>query len=210
MSIPIFDNLKKWVRKKDDVIIDNLLFRVHHQLNFAIVMIGLIFIVVENYFDSRAIVCKGNDVSDYSLKYCWIHGTGYVHPDLQGEDGVTACVASSATEEDKREINYYLWLPLLLVALLGLAKLSRTVWKGLEGGLISSLVGHGDGEKVGRAFLEQSRFKCAYFQLSFFFCEMLNVVCVFISMYLCDELLINKFWSYGVKVGEFMKTSEID
>merc|ERR1719228_58484 len=177
--------------------------------------------------DSKAIVCHG--APEYATKFCWIHGTGYIDPIYQNwknpdrqTDGVTVCV-SDATADDPRAINYYLWLPLLLVALLGLAKLSRTVWKGLEGGLVASIVTQDDqpevhpesgkekkvekGEKMGKEFLKHTTSECAFFQLKFFFCEILNIVCVFVSMYVCDELLINKFWSYGIEVAEFMKKS---
>jgi hypothetical protein len=124
---------------------------------------------------------------------------------------VSLCINSNATEDDNTTITYYIWLPFLLVVCLGLAKASRTVWKGLEGDLIAALTKHKDSapEKVGHAFAEQNTTRFLFYQLAFFFCETLNLVSVIISMWICDIVLLKKFWSYGQDVfGYMMNTDE--
>ena len=57
-QLPIFKNFLKWF-SPDDLRIDNLLFRFHHQYTTAILMFGLMFIFLENHLDGRAINCRG-------------------------------------------------------------------------------------------------------------------------------------------------------
>ena len=52
--------------------IDTLLL----QINFFILVCGVLFIFGENYLDGKAIVC--NDANSYKEKYCWLHGAGYI------------------------------------------------------------------------------------------------------------------------------------
>jgi len=213
------DGFQKWF-KTDKVTIDNWLFRLHHQFSFAILFVGLIFIFVENHMNGKAITCKNDD--DYSNKFCWIHGTGHVAQQLQGK--VTTCIPDQTVytgckngklqdgnicSETEPTITYYLWLPFLLVCLMGLAKLSRTLWKSLEGGLLESIVKSQDKEKVGREFLKKSKernqIKYRAFHIKFFFCELLNVAAVLVSMSICDNLFNGRFWSYGTEVFDYMK-----
>lgn len=201
------DGFQKWF-KTDKVTIDNWLFRLHHQFSFAILFVGLIFIFVENHMNGKAITCKNDD--DYSNKFCWIHGTGHVAKQLEGV--VTKCITDQTEytgAKNEPTITYYLWLPFLLVCLMGLAKLSRTLWKSLEGGLLESIIKSQDKEKVGREFLKKSRernqVKYRAFHIKFFFCELLNVAAVLVSMSICDHLFNGKFWSYGTDVFEYMK-----
>ena len=73
-------HLKK-LFKKDDVHHDNLLFKLHHQVNFFVLLVGVLFIFGENYLNGKAIVCKGGD--DYENQYCWLHGTGHISKELE-------------------------------------------------------------------------------------------------------------------------------
>jgi len=203
------DGFQKWF-KTDQVTIDNKLFRLHHQVSFAILFVGLIFIFVENHLNGSAITCKDDDV--YANKFCWIHGTGHVAENLRNK--VTQCIPNqkiNTGSKDDPTITYYLWLPFLLVCLMGLAKLSRTVWKSVEGGLIESIIKSQDKEKIGREFINKSReknqVKFRSFHIKFFFCEILNIAAVLISMWICDQLFNGKFWSYGNNVFEYMKLS---
>ena len=60
-------DLKK-LFKKDEVYHDNFLFKLHHQVNFFVILVGVLFIFGENYLNGKAIVCRGGD--DYSNQYC--------------------------------------------------------------------------------------------------------------------------------------------
>jgi hypothetical protein len=115
------------------------------------------------------------------------------------------------TEDHHTTNTCKIWLHFIEVICLGLAKASRTVWKGMEGNLIAALTKHKDSapEKVGHAFAEHNPTRFLFYQLAFFFCEILNLASVIISMFICDTVLLKKFWSYGQDVlGYMMKTDE--
>ena len=77
--------------------------------------------------------------------YCWIHGTAYVRPQLQGK--ATGCFVDQSkleSEEDAPITAYYLWLPYLLSLLFVLAKLPHSAWKRFfENNLIAHILGKG-------------------------------------------------------------------
>merc|ERR1712038_882177 len=200
-GLPVVGSIQKWFTKKDNVVIDNLLFRVHHQLSFFVLMVGLIFVFVENYFDGKAIQCKGEKWDDFMTKHCWLHGAGRIKSDDVVD--VSQCSVFQDDEEDNLKFTYYLWLPYLLLACLGLAKMSRTVWKNIEGGFMASLVKDKDEapEKVGRSFIKNHKDRdFLLYHLKYTFCEMLNIAAVIASFYLCNRFLHEKFESYGSDV----------
>merc|ERR1712241_1504290 len=132
---------------------------------------------------------------DFKTKHCWLHGTG---PFKSKDFSVSQCSVFQDDEDVK--FTYYLWLPYLLLACLGLAKMSRTVWKNIEGGFMASLVKDKDEapEKVGRSFLENLKDRdFLLYPLKYTFCEMLNIAAVIASFYLCNRFLHEKFESYG-------------
>ena len=87
------EKVKDLISKKDEVKIDNFLFKVHHQVclskcihtiifslqvNFIILLVGLAFTFAENYIDGDVIECVGEGVSAYTKKFCFLHGTSYI------------------------------------------------------------------------------------------------------------------------------------
>ena len=205
--LPIISNLLKWF-KPDDLVIDNALFKLHHQASTFIIMFGLLFIFLENHLDGRAIVCQGGD--QYARSYCWIHGTGYVRDHLQGK--ATGCFVDQTrieSVEDAPVTAYYLWLPFLLTFCFGFAKLPRSVWKSyLENGLVRNLLGtQVDPAMIAQNFLD---FRPRYSKYHFYFgfCEFLNMVMVLLSLAITDALLLGKFWSYGQQVLHYMASEK--
>ena len=119
---------------------DNLLFKLHHQVNFFVILVGVVFIFGHNYLDGNAILCLGKD--EYASKYCWLHGAHQLPPDL--EDITGRCVDKDQEEVEKKDrvTHYYLWLPFVLGLCMALVKIPRVVWKTLfERGTVASLVG---------------------------------------------------------------------
>jgi len=197
--LPIISNLLKWF-KGDELSIDNMLFRLHHQASTFVIMFGLLFIFLENHLDGRAIVCQGGD--QYARSYCWIHGTAYVREHLQGK--ATGCFVDQSkieSEADAPVTAYYLWLPFLLTFCFGFAKFPRSVWRNfLEGGLLRNIIGpQADPSAIATNFLD-FRGRYAKYHLYFGFCEFLNLIMVIVSMFVTDGLLLNKFFSYGQEV----------
>jgi len=197
--LPIISNLLKWF-KGDELTIDNPLFRLHHQASTFVIMFGLLFIFLENHLDGRAIVCQGGD--QYARSYCWIHGTAYVREHLQGK--ATGCFVDQSkieSEVDAPVTAYYLWLPFLLTFCFGFAKFPRSVWRNfLENGMIRNIIGgQSDPAVITQNFLD-FRMRYAKYHVYFGFCEFLNLIMVIFSMLVTDSLLLNKFFTYGNEV----------
>jgi len=188
--------------KKDKVHHDNILFKLHHQVNFFVILVGVLFIFGENYLNGKAIVCKGGDA--YANQYCWLHGTGHLHSDLaKGITGLCSMDQEEVTEKNDRQTHYYLWLPFVLAVCMGLVKLPRVIWKSLfERGTMASLVERQTGEKIASRFNKLSRRTNIYF-ICFVICELLNMVAVIICFHIMNSLLNGKFWSYGVNVNNY-------
>ena len=62
-------DLKK-IFSGDGVLLDNYLFKLHHQLNFFFVLFGVVFITSMNYLKDDSIICTGKDVDKYAQQYC--------------------------------------------------------------------------------------------------------------------------------------------
>jgi len=197
--LPIISNLLKWF-KNDELIIDNAVFKLHHQASTFVIMFGLLFIFLENHLDGRAIICQGGD--QYARSYCWIHGTSYVRDHLQGK--ATGCFVDQSkifSEEDAPVTAYYLWLPFLLTFCFGFAKMPRSLWRNfLENNMVRDILGAGaEPSVIARNFLD-FRPRYAKYHFYFGFCELLNLIMVILSMVITDALLLNKFWGYGQEV----------
>jgi len=186
--------------RQDEVKHDNLLFKLHHQINFFVLLVGVIFIFGENYLNGNSIVCLSG--GDYAKQYCWLHGTSHIDPVLA--KGMKH-VCSISSSEDERETHYYLWLPFILGVCMGLVKLPRVVWKRIcERGLMASLVADGaqKADKIAERFNKIKQRSVSYL-ICFAACELLNIVMLLICFFILDKLLNGKFWHYGVDVTEY-------
>jgi len=196
--LPIISNLLKWF-KADELMIDNPLFRLHHQANTFIIMFGLLFIFLENHLDGRAIVCQGGD--QYARSYCWIHGTAYIRPHLQGK--ATGCFVDQSkidSPEDAPVTAYYLWLPFLLTFCFGFSKAPRSLWRNfLEGNMLRNIIQDRDPSTIAQN-ISDFRPRFHRYHLYFALCEFLNLVMLFLGVLITDGLLLNKFWGYGREV----------
>ena len=81
-QLPLLNKVVRWFHQQG-LVIDSPIFRLHHQATSFLLMLGFLFISVENYLDTKSIVCH-NNASPYAKSYCWIHGYSYVDKSLQG------------------------------------------------------------------------------------------------------------------------------
>jgi len=197
----------KQLFKKDTVRLDNTLFKLHHQVNFFVILVGVLFIFGENYLNGKAIVCRGGD--SYSNQYCWLHGTGHLHEDLAKDiSGLCSMDQKEVTKDNDRQTHYYLWLPFVLGVCMGLVKLPRVVWKSVcERGLMASLVERETGEKIAARFRKLTNRSNTYF-ICFVICEILNICALLSCFGLLDRLLNGKFWSYGLDVTGYYSSNQ--
>ena len=115
---------------------ENWLFKLHHQVNFFVIMFGVVFTFAYNYLNGNSIVCNKDD--KYSKQFCWLHGTGHLHEDIAKKISGPCAM----DKDGDRETHYYIWLPFVLGLCMGLVKIPRLVWKTLfERGTMLILVG---------------------------------------------------------------------
>jgi len=198
--------------KSDSVKHDNSLFRLHHQVNYFVVLVGVLFIFGTNHFGSP-IKCYNTDDS-YVEQYCWFHGSGHLLADLSKK--VSGCVAKQKLEGfekgDQRHTRYYLWLPFTLGLCLAIIKTPRFIWKHwCEGGIMSSILDNDTPKEMAARIKELRRHDGArkYF-LSFIFCEILNILSIVLCMVTLNALLGGNFLNYGTEVLEFYSATEED
>ena len=90
-SLPLLGKIFQWFMK-DPIQVEGFLFRLHQKVTSILVLVGLLFITIENFLDNRSIVCKdtanGNaNANAYTKQFCWMHGYSYIEPHLQGKSG---------------------------------------------------------------------------------------------------------------------------
>jgi len=190
--------------KVDKVHHDNFLFKLHHQVNFFLMLVGVVFIFGQNYLNGNAIVCMNGNA--YTNQYCWLHGTGYLHKWVaQDVSGTCSMDQEEVTEKNDRETHYYLWLPFVLGVCMALVKIPRLVWKTFcERGIMASLVGDEGriGEKIAARFNKVKR-KSHWYHVGFASCELLNILMLIACFQIMNSLLNGKFWTYGADVNNY-------
>jgi len=203
--------------KSDSVKHDNSLFRLHHQVNYFFVLIGVLFIFGQNHFGSPIKCYQERD--GYVEQYCWFHGSGHLPPGLSKH--VTGCAADQRLfgpdgrgkqqEGDRRHTKYYLWLPFTLGLCLAIIKTPRFIWKTMgERGVMRSILDSDTAKEMASRITDlRTDGSCKYF-MSFIFCEILNIISILLCITTLDALLGGNFWDYGSKVHEFYSTSEDD
>ena len=66
--LPLLSQLIKWFMDQG-IEVDSPLFKLHHQASSVLIMLGFLFIAVENYLDKQAIICH-DEVKGYAIFYC--------------------------------------------------------------------------------------------------------------------------------------------
>lgn len=220
LPIPNID-FRKLV-KRDDLIIDNFIARLHHQWTFLFLVVGVIFIFGENYLDGQAIVCS--DADSYSQKFCWLHGTSYVSDKLMHKLSNTSysgrhfdCSTNrKGLPEDHRLTAYYIWLPFLLLISIMFTKIPRTLWKEmLEGGVLKSILIRSRRDEeldVKKAVMVYDKLKNSnglfFFTIRSILVEIANIVAVILSMSIFNHALGGKFWSYGSDTTDYLQSDK--
>jgi len=185
--------------KRDSVRHDDVLFRLHHQINFFVVFFGVVFLTGMNYLNGNSIICLGGN--DYITQYCWLHGSGII-PDKLRRQAEVKCMADQA-ETKSNHTHYYLWVPFVLGLCLALIKAPRFIWKNIcERGMLKGIVENP--EKIRHRFSDMRK-KANMYHRAYFFCEILNIVCVVLCMVILNTLFDGKFLSYGENVFSYDK-----
>lgn len=199
------DQFKK-LFQSDGVILDNVLFQLHHKYSFVILLTGLLFIAGQNYLNTDAITCIEDN--SYIRNFCFVHGAAHIPDDVQKylSSGGTRCTAETKNEPNTRTTNYYIWLPFVLTICAVVTKFPRIIWKNVfERGVMQKLVKDAteDNGEIGpsrfnKVVIEKVWISKIY-NYGFAFCEILNIVAILINMGILDHLLNGQFFNYGLE-----------
>lgn len=209
-----FGGQVKKLFKPSEVRIGNLVFDLHRQWTFVIIIIGLIFSSSNNYLNKDAMICHGG--SSYINNFCFLHGSSHIPRALQAElSSSTSCISKDEGGEDQdkvRTTHYYIWLPFVLAIIAIMTKLPWILWKNvLERGLMKKLVADmdQDGSKTAKRFLKvvmrgrTNSVPAIVYNFGFFFCEVLNLVVILVSQSILNSLFNDEYASYGVNVQSY-------
>jgi len=221
MSLSVVGGFQSQVKKlfkRDEILIDNYVFKLHSTYNFVIIVLGIIFITSNNYLNGQNITCVGGN--SYVNNFCFLHGAAHIPSDIQGK---LSPVTSRCTSKDDRTdeeaaknprlTNYYIWLPFILTMCAVIASLPELLWKNIfERGMMKKLVEDSDLERNEPMKKNANRFfkicvrnswQAPYYNFGFAFCELLNVAAVVINRHIIDLLLRGQFSDYGNKASEY-------
>ena len=204
------DQVKKLFTRRE-VSTVNLIFNLHQQWTFIFILVGLIFATGNNYLNSKAIVCVGND--QYHNDFCFVHGGTHVAKDLQSSiSSSTQCETEATDYKEKkgsRTTSYYIWLPFVLGSIAIITKMPGILWHNfLERDVMDKLVKDMDenGSKAAERFFKVSTrrgglpLQAAIYNLGFALCEILNFVAILVNGYILHSVLNKEFISYGIGV----------
>ena len=204
------DNIRSLQLKKlfhrDSVLHDNFLFKLHHQVNFFVVLFGVLFVTGNNYLNGNSIVCLGGQ--DYHKQYCWIHGSGHVPNELAAQAKCSPDQGQVSDVGNDRHTHYYLWIPFVLGLCLAVIKAPRFIWKEIcERGLLKGVVGEGNEhpEKMTIRLNKLRKQKAGLYFWGYFLCEILNIVCLVVCFAILNNLFDGQFFNYGSNVVNFDK-----
>jgi len=216
--------VKKYIRKRDPASIDNFAFKLHYRATFVVLLVCMMLVSAKQFIGDP-IRCIADGVPGGTLDlYCWIHSTFSV-PSRWGRveevyaNGLPHEVAQHhphpgiAPIEPGEEVvyhKYYQWVVFVLFLQATMFHLPRIIWKHSEGGLMRRLVGdltnpvylikkdeRMDQVMFIKKFFKEEAESHGNYAFSFFLCEFLSLLNVFLQMYITDRFLGFQFSTYG-------------
>ena len=185
----------------DSVTIDNVVFRLHHKVTVAVLLLFSLVIASRQHVGDP-IDCIAEGVPARSMNtYCWIHST-FTLPDRPG--GLGAPKKGETVKYQK----YYHWVFFVLFLQAILFYIPRLAWKTWEGGKMKMIVlgldcpvlskdVRNERKKVLAEYVVSHLHRHDVYAFRFFFCELLNVVNVVGQIYFLDYFLDGEFSTYG-------------
>jgi len=217
----ILGSISGLFHKWDSACIDNHIFRLHYRAS-VIVLLGAIAMVTSSLI-GNPIHCMsdslGGDATALLNTYCWIHSTYSVNDKFNGTPGLD--YAHPGLGEDDvhgdrlgwTHHKFYQWVIFVLILQAGGFYLPRLLWKTAEGGVMKLLTTgltdidsfmnketRRDGVKLIAAYFNLSPSRRGTYFMKFVFCELLNLVNVFLQIYFTDVFLGYQFTKYGREV----------
>jgi len=207
---------------------DNVVFKLHYKVTFAILALASVMVSTYQYIDSAgsAIQCmfdKHVGIQPVIInRYCWIMGT-FTLPHLYPKDthestAIFQGVGTHSDESDRKYHSYYQWVPLMLAVQAAMFYAPHWIWKTIENGrlkniivgLNKSLSNDNDRKHKVSQLADYMRERMSQttehreWALKFFFCECLNLVNVIGQIFITDRFLGGEFTTYGTEVLNFV------
>jgi len=217
----IFGSVSGLFHKWDSACIDNHIFRLHYRAS-VIILLGAIALVTSSLI-GNPIHCMsdslGGDATALLNTYCWIHSTYSLNDKFNGTPGVD--YAHPGLGEDDvhgdrlgwTHHKFYQWVIFVLVFQAGGFYLPRLLWKSAEGGVMKLLTTgltdidsfmnkqtRREGVKLIASFFNITPSRRGTYFMKFVFCELLNLVNVFVQIYFTDVFLGYQFTKFGREV----------
>ncbi|XP_014234930.1 innexin inx2-like [Trichogramma pretiosum] len=190
--------------------IDNVSFRLHTQLSFALLACCAALVSAKQFFGEPIVCINHSGLETESVNiYCWIYGTFTVKRHLRGVTGRQVAAPGVAQASDGDEIyqhKYYQWVCLVLL-LQGLAYyVSGALWRAWEAGLMCQLSNELEVKSRVCAYFAEARLSRAHelYALRFASCELLNFLLTLGQFCLLDKFLEGRFASYGLDALSFL------
>jgi len=214
----IFGSVSGLFHKWDSACIDNHIFRLHYRAS-VIILLGAIALGTSSLV-GNPINCMSDSFSgDLMNTYCWIHSTYSVNDKFNGTPGVDYAHPGLG-EDDVRgdrqgwtHHKFYQWVVLVLILQAGGFYLPRLLWKTAEGGVMKLLTTgltdidsfmnketRREGVKLIANYYNITPSRRGTYFMKFVFCELLNLVNVFVQIYFTDVFLGYQFTKYGREV----------
>jgi len=220
----VVDSFKSYLFKKDVATTDNITFKLHYRVSFAM-LLGCMALVSARQYIGDPISCIVDGVPSGTMDvYCWIHATfsmpkgwglaseeyGEGHPTDVGETNPHPGIAPYKEGDEVVYHKYYQWVVFVLFLQALCFHIPRLVWKHSEGGIVKMLVGDLTNpiyivqkserkervEMIAKYFKESTSAHGGY-AIHFFMCEILCLLNVIGQIYLTDRFLGYSFSTYG-------------
>lgn len=218
----LFSDVKKYI-KRPEVIIDNYAFRLHYGASLTLVLAASILVTARQFFgDPIDCIPPTSDVMRKdSAKildtYCWIHTTFSVPNGWNKEVGVEVPypgLDKYTPDQERVHHTYYQWVCFVLGFQAFLFYVPRFFWKSAEGGRTKGLllglqspILAEDKRNENRALLVDyihRNLNChGILFWMYAIAEVLNMLNVFLQMFIMDRFLGGEFTSYGWDVINF-------
>jgi len=213
----LFDNLKALI-KPSACVIDNYIFRLHYKAT-AVILVAFSLMVTGRQYFGDPIDCISNDDFPSNLldTWCWIHTTFSLESAWKKRVGVEVPYpgVDKYTPGEKRVYHaYYQWVCFVLFFQALLFYIPRLFWKAMERGRVKSLILElnspilaEDKKSANRSqlveYLSRNRGQHDVMFKFYVVAEVLNLLNVFLQMYIMDRFLGGEFTSYGWEVLSF-------
>jgi len=216
--------------------IDSYFFKLHYRVTTTLLFLSCI-LVNANSLIGKPIECvSGTDgqVKAVLNTYCWISQTFSVPPrsvlglpeetkDIAGEEFAYPGVQPYTKDGSKDKVfhAYYQWVAIVLFLQAIFFYIPHQLWKGLEGGKISTITNGLLGRTMKIEERKQKRTELVgylhetwnmhnTYAAKYFFCLLLNIVNVIVQVYLIDLFLGGAFMKYGLDYLQWVQSDYED